>query len=231
MSQAFSLYSELTVTQNLVLHAQLFGLPEAEAPGRVEEMIDRFQLVAEKDAMPDSLPLGVRQRLSLAVAMVHRPELLILDEPTSGVDPIARDMFWQMLVDLSRNDHVTIFISTHFMNEAARCDRIALMNAGRVLVTDTPAAVVASKGAKSLEAAFIDYLMEANGEKKPPAYGAGRRGGACVQGHRAAGGFSVRRMWSYSLRETLELAAIPFARAWRCLVRFSDVDLGIWLEP
>jgi ribosome-dependent ATPase len=209
MSQAFSLYSELTVTQNLALHAQLFSLPEAEAPGRVAEMIDRFQLVADKDAMPDSLPLGVRQRLSLAVAMVHRPELLILDEPTSGVDPIARDMFWQMLVDLSRNDHVTIFISTHFMNEAARCDRIALMNAGRVLVTDTPSAVVAGKGAKSLEAAFIDYLIEANGEKKRPASAPASAEAPRVQNRRAAGGFSVRRVWSYTLRESLELARDP----------------------
>ena len=209
MSQAFSLYSELTVTQNLVLHAQLFSLPETEVLGRVEEMIDRFQLAADKDTMPDSLPLGVRQRLSLAVAMVHRPELLILDEPTSGVDPIARDMFWQMLVDLSRNDHVIIFISTHFMNEAARCDRIALMNTGRVLVTDTPAAVIASKGAKSLEAAFIDYLTEANGEKDKPVSAPVTPEAPRVQSHRATGGFSFRRMWSYALRETLELTRDP----------------------
>jgi ribosome-dependent ATPase len=209
MSQAFSLYSELTVTQNLVLHAKLFSLPETEASGRVEEMIDRFRLVAEKDALPDSLPLGVRQRLSLAVAMVHRPELLILDEPTSGVDPIARDMFWQMLVDLSRNDHVTIFISTHFMNEAARCDRIALMNAGRVLVTDTPSAVIASKGAKSLEAAFIDYLTEANGEKDKSVSAPVSTATPRAQPRPATGGFSVRRMWSYTLRESLELARDP----------------------
>ncbi len=86
----------------------------------------------------------MRQRLSLAVAMVHRPELLILDEPTSGVDPIARDAFWQLMIDLSRRDKVTIFISTHFMNEAERCDRISLMHAGRVLVSDTPAALHAA---------------------------------------------------------------------------------------
>ncbi|MCR9028475.1 ATP-binding cassette domain-containing protein, partial [Citrobacter amalonaticus] len=115
MSQAFSLYSELTVRQNLELHARLFHIPEAEIPQRVQEMSERFMLAEVEDTLPESLPLGIRQRLSLAVAVIHRPEMLILDEPTSGVDPVARDMFWQLMVDLSRQDKVTIFISTHFM--------------------------------------------------------------------------------------------------------------------
>jgi ribosome-dependent ATPase len=136
MSQGFSLYAELSVRQNLVLHARLFQVATAEIPARVEEMGKRFGLATVMDAMPDSLPLGIRQRLSLAVAMVHRPELLILDEPTSGVDPIARDSLWQLMADLSRRDRVTIFISTHFMDEAARCDRISLMHAGKVLASE-----------------------------------------------------------------------------------------------
>ena len=209
MSQAFSLYSELTVTQNLTLHARLFSLVETAIPARVGVMIDRFQLAHVKDAMPDSLPLGVRQRLSLAVAMVHSPELLILDEPTSGVDPIARDMFWQMLADLSRNDDVTIFISTHFMNEAARCDRIALMNAGRVLITDTPARVVESKHAKNLEAAFIAYLLEAEGAESDGAAAARPIEARGVKGSSVKGGFDVRRLWGYTVRETIELARDP----------------------
>lgn len=94
-------------------------------------MSERFKLNDVEDVLPESLPLGIRQRLSLAVAVIHRPEMLILDEPTSGVDPVARDMFWQLMVDLSRQDKVTIFISTHFMNEAERCDRISLMHAGK----------------------------------------------------------------------------------------------------
>jgi ribosome-dependent ATPase len=117
MSQAFSLYTELSVRQNLVLAARLYQVPAADIPARVDEMVKHFSLADVLDAMPDNLPLGIRQRMSLAVAMVHRPELLILDEPTSGVDPIARDTLWQLMVDLSRNDQVTIFISTHFMNE------------------------------------------------------------------------------------------------------------------
>ena len=86
--------------------------------------------------------------------------MLILDEPTSGVDPIARDVFWQIMVDLARQDGVTIFISTHFMNEAERCDRISLMHAGRVLVTDTPENLKKARNAASLEDAFVDYLQE-----------------------------------------------------------------------
>lgn len=138
MTQSFSLYGELTVKQNLDLHARLFKLPSHSIAARIDEMAKRFELEAVLDSLPDALPLGQRQRLSLAVAMIHGPEMLILDEPTSGVDPIARDVFWQIMVDLARQDGVTIFISTHFMNEAERCDRISLMHAGRVLVTDTP---------------------------------------------------------------------------------------------
>jgi ribosome-dependent ATPase len=161
MSQAFSLYSELTVNQNLVLHARLFGVPEADIPSRVGDMVTRFGLGEVLGALPDKLPLGIRQRLSLAVAMVHNPELLILDEPTSGVDPIARDNFWRLMIDLARKDKVTIFISTHFMNEAARCDRISLMHAGKVLVSDAPAELVRKRGVATLEEAFIGYLEDA----------------------------------------------------------------------
>lgn len=162
MSQSFSLYSEQTVAQNLLLHARLFHVPEAEVSDRVAEMVKRFGLQDVLDSLPEKLPLGMRQRLSLAVAMVHKPELLILDEPTSGVDPIARDNFWRLMIDLARRDKVTIFISTHFMNEAERCDRISLMHAGRVLDSDAPAKLVAKRGTSTLEEAFIAYLKEAD---------------------------------------------------------------------
>ena len=169
MSQAFSLYGELTVEQNLVLHARLFHVPEAEIPARVDEMAARFSLDAVRDALPENLPMGVRQRLSLAVAMVHKPELLILDEPTSGVDPVARDNFWRLLIALARQDQVTIFISTHFMNEAERCDRMSLMHAGRVLVSASPAEITRERGAATLEEAFIAYLIDAGAGAKADA--------------------------------------------------------------
>ena len=206
MSQAFSLYSELTVRQNLELHARLFHIPEAEIPQRVQEMSERFMLAEVEDTLPESLPLGIRQRLSLAVAVIHRPEMLILDEPTSGVDPVARDMFWQLMVDLSRRDKVTIFISTHFMNEAERCDRMSLMHAGKVLASGTPQELVERRGAANLEAAFISWLQEAAGAA-PEALVPVETKHKEVTPPRQ--GFSLRRLFSYSRREALELRRDP----------------------
>ena len=217
MSQAFSLYTELTVRQNLELHANLFNLPPETIPQRVEEMAARFDLAGIMDAMPDALPLGIRQRLSLAVAMIHGPDILILDEPTSGVDPIARDGFWQILSDLSRKDGVTIFVSTHFMNEAELCDRISLMHAGTVLVSDKPRTIVEGRRAATLEEAFIAYLEEAIGEQASPAQPLTQReatdGAASPHPMPAApfvrSPFNFRRMFAYTLREALELRRDP----------------------
>ncbi len=169
MSQGFSLYTELSVAQNLDLHARLFQISRAEAKSRIADLLDRFGLKPYANALASDLPLGMRQRLSLAVALVHRPDLLILDEPTSGVDPIARDEFWRLLIELSREQGVTIFISTHFMNEAARCDRISLMDSGRILATDRPESLVKARGVRNLEDAFIAYLEESGAARAPSA--------------------------------------------------------------
>jgi len=208
MTQGFSLYAELTVRQNLVLHAQLFHLPTAQIPARVKEMIERFDLIDYADNLAERLPLGIRQRLSLAVAVIHKPEMLILDEPTSGVDPVARDGFWELLIDLSRNDGVTIFVSTHFMNEGERCDRISLMHAGKVLASDAPKALVEKRGKASLEEAFIDYLQEATGESNvtEAARPAAEPSLPKRQANRA---FSPLRLFSYSHRESLEIIRDP----------------------
>ena len=234
MSQAFSLYGELTVRQNLVLHAQLFHVPADQQAARVQAMVERFELQEVLDALPESLPLGVRQRLSLAVAMVHQPELLILDEPTSGVDPIARDRFWQLLADLSRRDRVTIFISTHFMNEAARCDRMSMMHAGRVLDSDRPAALIAKRGAATLEEAFIGYLVEAGGDAPAddvvPAAEAVQTTPAAA--HKPSG-FSLQRLFSYLWREALELQRDPVRAAMALLgslVLMFVIGYGITLD-
>ncbi|MBR0804322.1 ribosome-dependent ATPase [Bradyrhizobium japonicum] len=218
MSQAFSLYSELTVRQNLELHARLFLLPADTIEGRVRDMVTRFDLVAFIDALPDALPLGVRQRLSLAVAMIHAPDVLILDEPTSGVDPIARDRLWQILSDLSRKDGVTIFVSTHFMNEAERCDRISLMHAGKVLISDTPARIAAERGNGNLEQAFVAHLQEAIDRVATPTVPSAQAAVSAAapptveerhSSHRLLGFFDPRRMFAYTQREALELQRDP----------------------
>ncbi len=216
MSQSFSLYAELTVRQNLDLHARLFHLPHRKAKARIAELIEGFGLADHVNQYAEALPLGIRQRLSLAVAIVHDPEMLILDEPTSGVDPLARDRFWELLIDLSRNQNVTIFVSTHFMNEAERCDRISLMDSGRVLATDTPAGLIEARDAGTLEDAFIDYLEEAAAisivgasaeaitqSRPPPAVLPPDRP------TRRGSWFSSRRLFACTIRETLELLRDP----------------------
>ena len=212
MSQAFSLYSELTVAQNLDLHARLFKMPEDIIPDRVADMARRFGLAGVMDTLPASLPLGIRQRLSLAVAMIHGPDILILDEPTSGVDPIARDEFWHILAELSRKDGVTIFVSTHFMNEAELCDRISLMHAGKVLVSDTPRALIEARGATTLEEAFVAYLEDAIGpqpESRTEPIPHSNRPGAHTANAASRRMFNPRRMFSYAQREAVELKRDP----------------------
>jgi ribosome-dependent ATPase len=209
MSQAFSLYTELTVRQNLLLHARLFDIPPEAAHKRVEEMLTRFALQGNADTLAESLPLGIRQRLSLAVAVIHEPEMLILDEPTSGVDPVARDGFWGMLIRLSRENGVTIFLSTHFMNEAERCDRMSMMHAGRVLAQGPPAQLVAERKAKSLEEAFIGYLEDAAEKSAAPAPATSESvetgGPPKTEAPETPSKFSIARVWAFARREAVEL--------------------------
>jgi ribosome-dependent ATPase len=215
MSQAFSLYTELTVRQNLVLHARLFDLPAEQGQARVAELITKFGLEPVADTLAEDIPLGIRQRLSLAVAVLHEPEVLILDEPTSGVDPVARDGFWELMIRLSRDEGVTIFLSTHFMNEAARCDRMSMMHRGKVLAVGKPADLVTERKAPNLESAFIGYLedeakkeKEASGEVVDEAYA--EQTAADVQtfekGHGPEPGkFSIARVWAFARREAIEI--------------------------
>ncbi|WP_419571204.1 ribosome-associated ATPase/putative transporter RbbA [Rheinheimera sp.] len=207
MSQAFSLYTELTVRQNLELHARLFAVPAAEIQSRVTEMVGRFGLSQVLDELPEKLPLGMRQRLSLAVAMVHKPDLLILDEPTSGVDPVARDQFWQLMLELARRDQVTIFISTHFMSEAMRCDRISLMHAGKVLVSAAPEQIAASHPSGQLEQAFIQQLRDAGADQQQAQSQLELPQSQARSA--SAARFSLKRLWALARRESMELSRDP----------------------
>ena len=215
MTQAFSLYGELTVRQNLELHAQLYHLPSDKIGSRIKELLQRYDLEGVANSKPESLPLGIKQRLQLAVAVLHEPAILILDEPTSGVDPIARDAFWRSMIDLSRDDGVTIFLSTHFMNEAERCDRISLMHAGKVLAVGTPMDLVKERGSDSLEDTFVGYLADAAGidrtkkvEAPPP-----DATPAEVVPIRPPRRFDIARLWAYARRETVELLRDPIRLA------------------
>ena len=161
MSQGFSLYEEITVRQNLELHAKLYGLTVIESKRNiVDDSLIEFDLREVSGLHPKNLPLGIRQRLQLAVACLHKPKLLVLDEPTSGVDLVARELFWKHLYRLSRVENVTIFITTHFMNEADKCDRVTLMDRGKLLTTGTPTDVAKSRGFDNLDQTFISYLKE-----------------------------------------------------------------------
>ncbi|SMF60076.1 ribosome-dependent ATPase [Tistlia consotensis] len=225
VSQSFSLYEELSVGANLALHARLYRVPEAEVAGRVAEALEQFDLGGVADALPGRLPLGQRQRLQLAAACLHRPEVLILDEPTSGVDPAARDLFWRILGRLSRDDGVTVFVSTHFMNEAERCDRISLMHRGRVLAVDRPQTLAETHGGGSLEEAFVAYLeaaarKDAAGEDgKAPAPGRTVAATAAAVALPAPGpvAAALGRIWAFAWRESLEVLRDPIRLAFALL--------------
>lgn len=206
MSQSFSLYEELTVLQNLQLHGRIYALRGDTLKQRIDELLQEMDLGAVLNRPAGSLPLGQRQRLSLAVAVIHQPELLILDEPTSGVDPVARDQFWALLVRLARQQQVTIFISTHYLNEAHRCDRISLMHAGQVLAQGAPDELVTREQAADLEDAFVAVLARAQGES------AEARSSAPAPADNAniqVPLFDLRRLLAYASREWRELWREP----------------------
>jgi ribosome-dependent ATPase len=228
MTQSFSLYGELTVRANLELDARLFQIPPEKAKARIDELVERFGLGPHLSALADSLPFGVKQRLSLAVAVLHNPILLILDEPTSGVDPVARDGFWEMLLELSRKEGVTIFITTHFMNEGMRCDRISLMNAGKVLACDAPQKLIDARGAKNLEDAFIGYMEEAIAKQTPASTQAKETGSAsaatgatpsaAAPAHKkAALPLPLRRLLAYTHNEAIQIVRDPVRLAFAFL--------------
>jgi len=215
VSQTFSLYEELSVRGNLELHGRLCGIGGKTLVERVEQGLSRFELADVAETLPDALPLGMRQRLQLAAACLHRPDVLILDEPTSGVDPAARDRFWSLLVEMSRKDGVTIFISTHFMNEAERCDRVSLMHAGRVLAVGAPHELQTARGAASLDDAFVAYLEDAaatGSDAETPSEGAWSTEPAAPASKDDAIApprpllASAKRIWTFARREALELS-------------------------
>ncbi|WP_245395132.1 ABC transporter ATP-binding protein [methane-oxidizing endosymbiont of Gigantopelta aegis] len=138
MSQAFSLYQDLTVLENLQLYANIYGVPRKAIKQRINELLDLAELKTVSHTLVNTLPMGMRQRLALSCALVHHPRVLFLDEPTSGVDPVGRRQFWEILVHLAKIDRVAILVTTHYMSEAEHCDHLALMYAGKIIADDSP---------------------------------------------------------------------------------------------
>ncbi|MCB1709963.1 MAG: ABC transporter ATP-binding protein, partial [Halioglobus sp.] len=166
MAQKFSLYGPLSVRQNLDFFAGIYGLGRAQRRERVQEMIEIFELGPLLDRSPDDIPLGFKQRLALACALMHRPKVLFLDEPTSGVDPITRREFWTHITGLVGKG-VTVLVTTHFMDEAEYCDRVALVNRSQLIALDTPdqlKAMVADDAVPdpTMEQAFIRLIERQN---------------------------------------------------------------------
>ena len=153
MSQKFSLYNDLTVWENIRLFAGIYGLTKAETQKRAGELLQRLNFTSERDTPVGALPLGWKQKLSFAVATIHSPQIVFLDEPTGGVDPITRRQFWEMIYEAA-NSGTTIFVTTHYMDEAEYCSRVSIMVDGQVRALDTPARLKEQYGAESMDEVF-----------------------------------------------------------------------------
>lgn len=153
MSQRFSLYNDLTVQENIRLYASIYGLSKQETDERSTQLLSRLNFLSERNTLVGSLPLGWKQKLSFAVATIHRPEIVFLDEPTGGVDPITRRQFWELIYEAAA-DGTTIFVTTHYMDEAEYCSRVSIMVDGKIAALDTPTRLKQQFAAKSMDEVF-----------------------------------------------------------------------------
>ena len=153
MSQKFSLYNDLTVWENIRLFAGIYGLSKAETERRAADALERHNFTSERNILVGSLPLGWKQKLSFSVATIHRPEVVFLDEPTGGVDPITRRQFWEMIYEAA-DGGTTIFVTTHYMDEAEYCSRVSIMVDGEVRALDTPTRLKEQFAAESMDEVF-----------------------------------------------------------------------------
>ena len=154
MSQKFSLYENLTTKENIRFYAGIYGLSTREINRRMEELLERLQIEHMKNSLISSLPLGWKQKLAFSIAIFHQPKIVFLDEPTGGVDPIARRQFWDMIYQAA-HDGITVFVTTHCMDEAEYCDRVSIMVDGRIEALDTPAALKMTYNAMNMDEVFL----------------------------------------------------------------------------
>lgn len=160
MSQKFSLYENLTVRENIQFFGGIYGLSRQELKEKTTNLIERVGLHDEADKLVGSLPLGWKQKISFSVAILHRPKIVFLDEPTGGVDPITRRQFWDMIYDAA-HDGITIFVTTHYMDEAEYCDRVSIMVDGTIAALDTPAGLKKQFNATNMDEVFLQLARGA----------------------------------------------------------------------
>jgi ABC-2 type transport system ATP-binding protein len=157
MSQKFSLYNDLTITENIRFYGGIYGLSRAKIRERTNELLEQFGLTEHRDSLIASLPLGWRQKLAFSVAVFHRPAIVFLDEPTSGVDPITRRQFWELIYDAAARG-ITVFATTHYMDEAEYCNRVSIMHEGRIVAMDTPRRLKEMYNAQSIYDVFLKIV-------------------------------------------------------------------------
>lgn len=164
ISQKFSLYEDLTVLENLKFYASIYGVKTNERDERINQLIDMANLSSKKKTLVKHLSGGWKQRLALSCSLIHKPKILILDEPTAGVDLVSRRIFWKMIFELA-NQGISILVTTHYMDEAESCDEVAFIFDGKFLVKDTPKNLIANENVNTLEDVFIKYVENKTGEK------------------------------------------------------------------
>ena len=160
MSQKFSLYNNLTVKENLNFFGGIYGIPRKDLEIKRDELIHKLGLENEKNKLVSELPLGWKQKLAFSVAIFHEPQIVFLDEPTGGVDPVTRRQFWNMIYDATDRG-ITIFVTTHYMDEAEYCDRISIMVDGKIAALDTPANLKKQFNAKNMDDVFYELARGA----------------------------------------------------------------------
>ena len=154
MCQKFSLYEDLTVRENIMLYGGIYGMSRKLIKERTNDLLLKLNFGAYSDKLIASLPLGLKQKLAFSVAVLHEPEIVFLDEPTGGVDPVTRRQFWEMIYETASRG-ITVFVTTHYMDEAEYCDRVSIMNEGKIVAIDTPGELKKQYKAASVEEVFI----------------------------------------------------------------------------
>ncbi|GET31982.1 hypothetical protein PbJCM13498_08450 [Prolixibacter bellariivorans] len=154
MSQKFSLYEDLTVNENIRLFAGIYGIPTRIRKEKTEELLEKLELTSARKKLVRDLPLGWKQKLAFSLAIIHDPSIVFLDEPSGGVDPVTRRRFWDLIYEAA-HEGITVFVTTHYMDEAEYCDRVAIMSAGKIVALDTPEALKKEWDATSMDGVFL----------------------------------------------------------------------------